>query len=964
MAAPVTLFRQTPEGEQSFTVDIDTAKQLSRQHPGQFSVDPNERIVVDLQGQETEMSVGDYFGQYGTGLDTPRTFGAEEYKARVERAQYGSVGQQVLAGAEGLASGVTLGISRPYMEGVLGDDYEEASRKRQEYNPLTAGTGEAVGMILPALLTGGTSTAASAGTRGAGTIARMARYTPAGASAFLGNVAEQKLAQQGVSKALQLAGAGATDGAVSMGVYGLAQDVREGEDLNKIATNALINSSGGALGGGIFGFGIGKVLDGVEGATRAIKPTKELSEFAQPFRNAVSETELSVLPKNVQEDFRLAYSDAGIQLGYKEAKELQETLQQKLISKEISDVDSGFEFIQNFKTKLDDYIATETKIAQQLQRQQKGIPKFTEEFRQEKFLKALGGDQATLRSLSKQGDEMQILRQTMRTIEDLKTADGKPIIGAFDGPGQILDNIQPIKDKIGSNIGKAIGEVPVSTNIREDVFSRGMRYFDEFDQMYKEAEDMGLIAAGVDTQGIKKAKQVVDSLKDKFQKELGIELTEGSSIDPVTGLILKGGVRVIDESKMTIQKLWEWRKEFDKYLRKPGIVDYLDPSKPALMEIRNGIEDIITDVASKYIDNNPSIQKSIGTSYANLKKQYRALRIAEDIAERGRQKSAGNSFFSLRDQLSGVTAGTAGAVGGLGREFVQASVSGGAPGGATVGLLGMATGADPSLYLTAAAASMIGKGISKIGREYGNPFLYRVLTDKGISKINVNARVLKAISPRAAATRISGAAGQYTSDKFFGNEIDTDKKYNDLNKNLDKKYAQLKSQLIAGQLPPLEQTAANQLMDALEYLQNERPVQPGQSNDPLQPKKNPTKPDPVSIRRYLDKVQVVDDPKVVLDHLNNNTLNTNHVQALRQNYPEFYKQIQQAIVQEIQSTNENSTPAKRYQIGLLLNEPKSYGLANLNSIQSSFNYEAQEDSALEGSGVAELPNKETVFSLA
>jgi hypothetical protein len=101
-------------------------------------------------------------------------------------AVYGDLGSQVAAGAEGMARGLTLGLYDAAAYGV-NPEYAKEAELRAQANPITAMGGEIAGAVLPAFVSGGSSTAAS----GAGLAARGARAATAlpRAATALGRVA-------------------------------------------------------------------------------------------------------------------------------------------------------------------------------------------------------------------------------------------------------------------------------------------------------------------------------------------------------------------------------------------------------------------------------------------------------------------------------------------------------------------------------------------------------------------------------------------------------------------------------------------------------------------------------------------------------------------------------------------------------------------------------------------------------
>lgn len=159
-------------------------------------------------------------------------------------AEYGN--HPVRAYAAGVASGATLGLLK---------DRTFSGEQVAERNATEAGIGEIVGMIAPAVLTGGASAGATGARTAAGLVAKGAGYLPAGAAARVGTGAARAagLAEGSVASG---ALAAATEGAVSNGAMALTDAVL-GDD--PVAPEAILSEVGLAS---IYGFGAGGILGG------------------------------------------------------------------------------------------------------------------------------------------------------------------------------------------------------------------------------------------------------------------------------------------------------------------------------------------------------------------------------------------------------------------------------------------------------------------------------------------------------------------------------------------------------------------------------------------------------------------------------------------------------------------------------------------------------------------------------
>lgn len=201
-----------------------------------------------------------------------------------ETARDAGLGDMLQTGAESALSAGTLGVSDVALGEVLGDEYREERAIREEALPGASAVGTGVGIIAPALLTGGAGGVAAGGARaGAGAVAKGAVGTaaravtaPARAAMALGRGAEG-LAAKGLGRlgvtgesvagnALLTGSKFAAAGAVEGAAFGAGQALSEaalapGGDYEGLAESMLAGAKDGALmgalGGGAAGIGFG-----------------------------------------------------------------------------------------------------------------------------------------------------------------------------------------------------------------------------------------------------------------------------------------------------------------------------------------------------------------------------------------------------------------------------------------------------------------------------------------------------------------------------------------------------------------------------------------------------------------------------------------------------------------------------------------------------------------------------------
>lgn len=184
-------------------------------------------------------------------------------------AKYGGAGGMAAATGEGVARGLTLGVSDPLavLAGrVFGGDHGAESvrthlAEEKEAHPYLAGAGELGGAALPILLSGGAAAPEESGViAGIGKGVRTLGALPASVS-YLGDAAEHAVSgllgasDTALGGAARAAAKAATRGIVEGGLSGAGQEISESSlDNQPLTAEKLFASVGhGALMGGLLG---------------------------------------------------------------------------------------------------------------------------------------------------------------------------------------------------------------------------------------------------------------------------------------------------------------------------------------------------------------------------------------------------------------------------------------------------------------------------------------------------------------------------------------------------------------------------------------------------------------------------------------------------------------------------------------------------------------------------------------
>ena len=197
---------------------------------------PGHVPVVDDSGTLTSIPESEYADALSRGF---RFQAPDEQERYAKELKYGTTGQQIKTGLEGVARGLTLGLSDAAEEGLGIADTSDI-KGRQEINPITAGVGEMAGAVAPAFIPGVgelmlPSLASKAATAGARALVGAGETT-------LGRIGAKALAG-----ALEgsLWGAGSTVSEAALGDPSLnAESI-----IAHVGLGSLMGASGGLLGG-------------------------------------------------------------------------------------------------------------------------------------------------------------------------------------------------------------------------------------------------------------------------------------------------------------------------------------------------------------------------------------------------------------------------------------------------------------------------------------------------------------------------------------------------------------------------------------------------------------------------------------------------------------------------------------------------------------------------------------------
>lgn len=221
-------------------------------------------FIDPATGQTFDIPESDVTAAIASGFkpERPEQFAERIAGAQIEK-EHSTVSDKIAVGISGLMRGATFGLS-DILAPEESQDYLRIARK---VNPITAGISEVTGAIAPALLSGGTSAAASA-----------ARFLPAGAAARVGARAATAIGEKTAIRTALGAGAAGAIEAVPQAVGNYIADQAIAD--RDITAEGLVGSgTKGLLFGGGAGASAGLAVRGFT-SLRKMFPKGEITKEA------------------------------------------------------------------------------------------------------------------------------------------------------------------------------------------------------------------------------------------------------------------------------------------------------------------------------------------------------------------------------------------------------------------------------------------------------------------------------------------------------------------------------------------------------------------------------------------------------------------------------------------------------------------------------------------------------------
>lgn len=366
-----------------------------------------------------------------------------------------------------------------------------------------------------------------------------------------------------------------------------------------------------------------------------------------------------------------------------------------------------------------------------------------------------------------------------------------------------------------------------------------------------------------------------------------------------------GGAGETEGPGISLGQLWKQRKAIDQKIFEEKRAVYGNPSPlhEEFLKIRKVIDQVIKERGDK------AMAGEFSGPLKELNKKFRFAAAVNDVVDKSAVSEYKRRNFSLSDYLVGGFGGMmhpAGLALGFGNKFMREN------GNALIAKFGNKI----SLFLANRAAQEAAAEVNKIPN---------ILKD-----ISLGERIIPRLASEAGDIKnsLSHLLGkEYKNDAKAIEHINYILTQNNMPNQIDG--------LLNRGAPNISLAYSNKRQGVKDYLFSKiprNPLAPGPFQTPWQPSKK-------QIRDFKDIVSIVNNPYSVIDRLKDGSLNNNHIDALKTNYPGVYNQVVNKI-KEYGTIHPKMPYQKKIKLSLLLGEPLDNSLINVASLQQTYQSEA------------------------
>lgn len=381
----------------------------------------------------------------------------------------------------------------------------------------------------------------------------------------------------------------------------------------------------------------------------------------------------------------------------------------------------------------------------------------------------------------------------------------------------------------------------------------------------------------------------IGAIRSKLQEKIvGRKSTAAfdEAWDLVHGVLSDSGA--ITGEGVAAKNLFDVRKQLDDLVfQSRG--QTISEAQKAVVQLRNTIEQHALNAVEKEAGAAGAAKKA---DILNLKRDYRALSIAEEAAEKGAERIAGNNQLSVRDLMGAAS-------------LVAGGHAVAAPIAAVAGKMVRERGE--------AAAAVLLKRLSSI-QAIQDAIQQADTTITGAAKGLLDPKPIKTVLQRAPATPIKALAKSAVKE---ANSRDPYRVAEDVSSHTEQMAATAPK--TAGHVSVVASRSAA-------WLASQTPNTT--SNDPLNPRREAPMSD-ADAARFVRKYQAAQNPMGVLKDMQRGYVDRDAVEALKQTSPKMFAQLQMATLDELASNiaaGKKIAYEARLRLALVLDAPTDASL--------------------------------------
>lgn len=454
-----------------------------------------------------------------------------------------------------------------------------------------------------------------------------------------------------------------------------------------------------------------------------------------------------------------------------------------------------------------------------------------------------------------------------------------------------------LKNKIGLTVGKNQEEILSGLKTFQD--DAGMRIGDALEQLKNADQEILPSIGNFRKKLFKSLDEMADELKVNGKPIVGevdkVKFLSSlkSEIDDMFGIsgLPKAELEAAISQKMNVDSLQAIRKSLDSNAKFASTADNFKPD--VFKELRKPVRDMIDELAEK-------VSPDLAQSLKQANRDYFISTSIEPFLEASLRKTAGRNLFDVKDAIYSMPMFLSGH-----GSFVPFIIT-------SKKILDSQMGQNARLLYSIEASKQ------KMAKAIGS----------GVHDFFLNTG--KTVKPAVFQFSQNKKQDNYSSFDAYAEKL---RKYAD-NPELYLQEINAKNVGLHKHIPNLLANSEVKAMAAINFLNSKLPRKAGD----VGLIQRPFKPTTQQLAKFARYAEIVENPRLAMQHLKAGTLTKENVEALKAVYPEIYKQVVDKSAAYIDKYGSKLPYNKKIQLGIMLGMPVDTSMTSkaLRNFQSGF----------------------------